>query len=92
MSLTDFQIADVTLRIPDLELITLELTNTPDVTLQISDPESISLESVSAPDVIVIAAGNVGPPGPQGKWVALTQSEYDAIGIPDPETLYVIIQ
>lgn len=72
MSLTEFQIADVTLRI--------------------DDPESVSLQSVTSPEVVVIAAGNVGPPGPQGKWRALTQSEYDAISVPDPDVLYVIIQ
>jgi hypothetical protein len=72
MSLTDFQIADVT------------------VTL--SDPSTIDTITVSSPDVLVITAGNIGPPGPAGKWEAMTQSEYDLLNPPDPDTLYVIIQ
>ncbi len=42
-------------------------------------------------NVLVVAASNVGPPGPQGQWVALTQAEYDALTPPDPETLYIIV-
>jgi hypothetical protein len=38
--------------------------------------------------------GPVGPSGPTGPpgetWVALTQIEYDALPIKDPETLYII--
>ena len=35
--------------------------------------------------------GPVGPPGPEGQWVQMTQAEYDALAVKDPETLYVII-
>jgi hypothetical protein len=53
---------------------------------------TVELEQDPPPGVIVIAAGNVGPPGPPGKWVSMTQSEFDALVTPDPDTLYVIIQ
>lgn len=72
MSLTEFQIAEVTLRI--------------------DTPSSVSLLSITDPEVVILAAGNVGPPGPTGKWEALTQNEYDLLTPPDPDTLYVIIQ
>lgn len=38
--------------------------------------------------------GSAGPPGPQGdpgEWTEVTQTEYDALNPPDPETLYVIV-
>lgn len=41
-------------------------------------------------------AGPAGPTGPAGAdgadavWVSLTQAEYDALGAPDPNTLYII--
>jgi hypothetical protein len=72
MSLTDYQIAEVSIRV--------------------NSPPSVDLLSVTGPDVILIAAGNVGPPGPPGTWEALTQAEYDALNPPNPDTLYVIIQ
>lgn len=46
------------------------------------------------PEVIVVSAANVGPPGPrgaEGKWVSMTQAEFNALFPKDPETLYVII-
>jgi hypothetical protein len=48
--------------------------------------------TVTKPDIKVVAAGNLGPRGPAGKWEALTQNEYDLLNPPDPDTLYVIIQ
>lgn len=64
-----------------------------EVTTVIVEAEKVvDVETYSSPGVIVVAAGNVGPPGPPGKWLALTQSEYDALTPPDPDTLYVIIQ
>jgi hypothetical protein len=72
MSLTDYQIAEVSIRV--------------------NSPPSVDLLSVTSPDVILIAAGNVGPPGPPGMWEALSQAEYDALNPPNPDTLYVIIQ
>ena len=35
--------------------------------------------------------GDPGPPGPQGQWESMTQEEFDAIPVKDPETLYVIM-
>lgn len=52
---------------------------------------SVDLTVVQQPGAVIVLAGNVGPPGPQGQWVSMTQAEYDAI-IPDPDVLYVIIQ
>lgn len=63
-----------------------------DVVITVMQPPPVQIQAVSAPSLMVIAAGNVGPPGPQGQWVALTQAEYDALSPPDPETLYVIIE
>ena len=52
----------------------------------------IDVEKYSSSGLLVVAAGNVGPPGPPGKWLSLTQAEYDALVTTDPDTLYVIIQ
>lgn len=58
---------------------------------------STELVVESFPDVIVLASGNMGPPGstgpmgPQGQWESLTQVEYDALDPPDPDILYVIV-
>ena len=35
--------------------------------------------------------GPPGPPGADAHWVSMTQSEYDALPVKDPETLYVIV-
>lgn len=62
------------------------------------DLPSTELIVESFPDVIVLASGNMGPPGstgpmgPQGQWVSLTQVEYDALDPPNPDTLYVIVE
>ena len=67
-----------------------------DIPVVVVEPNRVvELEQENPPEVIVIAAGNVGPPGPpgaDGQWLAMTQSEYDALSSPDPDTLYVIIQ
>lgn len=53
------------------------------------------LETMS--DVVILASGNMGPPGstgpmgPQGQWTSLTQAQYDALDPPNPDTLYVIV-
>lgn len=62
-----------------------------DVALQVNSPEALEVLSVSIPTINIVAT-NAGPPGPAGQWVAMTQSEYDAILTPDPDILYVIIQ
>lgn len=63
-----------------------------DILVSIDSPTTIQVETPTNPDVLVIAAGNVGPRGPDGKWEAMTQSEYDALSPPDPDILYIIIQ
>jgi hypothetical protein len=91
MSLTDLQI----------------VAQKDDVLVSVESPPPISLTKVTTPDLLVIAAGNVGPTGPpgatgpegpigpegpQGKWVSLTQAEYNALDPPDADTLYVIVE
>lgn len=63
-----------------------------DILVSVDSLQTIQVETPTNPDVLVIAAGNVGPRGPAGKWEAMTQSEYDALNPPDPDTLYIIIQ
>lgn len=63
-----------------------------DIVVTVQPPSSIPIRTPANPSIIVIAAGNVGPPGPSGKWEALTQNEYDLLTPPDPDTLYIIIQ
>lgn len=78
-----------------------------DILVTVVKPPTAQIQAVSIPGMQVIAAGNVGPPGPvgpvgpqgeigpigpQGQWESMTQAEYDALGTPDPDTLYVIIQ
>jgi hypothetical protein len=36
-------------------------------------------------------AGPPGPQGPQGQWDQMTQAEYDALVVKDPNVLYVIV-
>lgn len=54
--------------------------------------QNLLVETETTPDLLVVLAGNIGPPGPAGKWKAMTQSEYDLLNPPDPDTLYIIIQ
>jgi hypothetical protein len=35
--------------------------------------------------------GDTGAQGPEGRWVQLTQAQYDALNPPDPAVLYVIV-
>lgn len=63
-----------------------------EVLVTVEKSPSVVLQAPPTPGIAIIAAGNVGPPGPPGKWEALTQSEYDLLTPPDPNTLYVIIQ
>ena len=65
-----------------------------DVALRVNPPESVDLLEVTIPTISTVAT-NTGPRGPKGdsgEWIALTQSEYDALNPPDPDVLYVIIQ
>lgn len=71
----------------DLEITTLK----EDVLIIVQKPPTVTIEALTVPDVTVLAAGNVGPPGPPGKWVAMTQAEYNALSPKDPTTLYVIV-
>lgn len=56
-------------------------------------PQPPTLVGVTLEQAItVVQVGNVGgPKGDPGKWVSMTQAQYDAIPVKDPETLYVII-
>jgi len=63
-----------------------------DISVTIEPLKATIIETPITPDVLIVAAGNVGPPGPAGKWKALTQDEYDLLSPPDPDILYVIIQ
>lgn len=100
MSLIDYKIIDVALRVNSHDSIDLFLTTTPlgsqivDVALMANPPDSIELLDVTTPTVGIVAmnSGPRGPKGDSGEWVALTQSEYDALNPPDPDVLYVIIQ
>jgi len=78
-----------------MSLIDLQIVaENDDILVTVVPLPTVDLVAVTTPDVLVLAAGNVGPPGPpgpQGQWVSMTQAEYDAIPIPDPDTLYVII-
>ena len=63
-----------------------------DVSITVEPLPLVNVKVETIPNYQVILAGNIGPPGPPGKWEALTQSEYDLLTPPDPDTLYVIIQ
>ena len=63
-----------------------------DILVTVEPLKSATIETPKTPDLLIVAAGNIGPPGPAGKWEALTQSEYDLLNPRDPDTLYVIIQ
>lgn len=76
---------------PESDII-ITVDKTKEVVVSVEPSKMRSIQMSTTPDVIVIAAGNVGPPGPEGKWEALTQNEYDLLNPPDPDTLYVIIQ
>lgn len=69
-----------------------------EISITVSDEiPSTELTVQSFPDVIVLASGNMGPPGstgpmgPQGQWFSLTQAQYDALDPADPDVLYVIV-
>lgn len=54
--------------------------------------EVISVEVVNPADPILIDVADVGVAGPPGNgWVQMTQAEYDALPVKDPDTMYVII-
>lgn len=56
----------------------------------VSRTQLIIVEPTSSA-VSVINAGPSGPSTPGGEWIAMTQAEYDALGVYDPYVLYVII-
>lgn len=75
---------------PELDIIVT--AEKKEILVTIEPPKSVSVETPITPDMIIVAAGNIGPPGPAGQWEALTQNEYDLLQPPNPDTLYVIIQ
>jgi len=59
------------------------------------DDVVVAIEELPTNDVNMMLIGSVGPPGPPGsagQWVSLTQAEYDALLVIDPEVLYVIVE
>lgn len=59
---------------------------------------TVSIEPVATVEVVVapptiyaVASAAVGPVGPPGLWTQMTQAQYDALPMKDPQTLYVII-
>lgn len=63
-----------------------------DIFVTVMTPPPVELQTATVPGTQVIVAGNLGPPGPPGQWVSMTQAEYDALDPRDPETLYVIVE
>ena len=63
-----------------------------DILVTVQKPPPVTMQVASVTGLQVIAAGNVGPPGPPGQWVSMTQAEYDALASPNPDTLYVIVE
>lgn len=94
MSLTESQIIDVALRVNSHDAILLADSPIVDVAIMVNPPRSMDLLEVTAPTIHIVAtnSGPRGPKGDSGEWMALTQSEYDALNPPDPDVLYVIIQ
>lgn len=76
---------------PESDII-ITVDKTKEVLISVEPSKSKTIQTSTTPDLLVVAAGNIGPPGPAGKWEALTQNEYDLLTPPDPDTLYVIIQ
>jgi hypothetical protein len=76
---------------------------TDDITITVEPAEIGVLVAASALELPVIFAANAGPagapgpPGAQGEpgqdatWTSMTQAEYDALAVKDPQTLYLII-
>lgn len=55
-------------------------------------PSDVTVEVISSSSSVVEVPGpGMGPPGPPGQWMQMTQAAYDALPVKDPNTLYVII-
>lgn len=93
MSLIDSQIIDVALKVNPPESVELFETIR-DVSLMMNSAYSVDLLGLTTQNVNIVSmnTGPRGPKGDSGQWVALTQSEYDALNPPDPDILYIIIQ
>lgn len=60
-------------------------------TITIPDETVLITAPVDQPIVIDAGKGSPGPPGQDAFWVQMTQAQYDALAIKDPNTLYVIV-
>ena len=85
---------DVIIEVEEIPEITLDTKSSPDIVILASGnvgptgPPS----TVPGPQGPPGPEGPIGPEGPQGKWVAMTQAEYDALSPKDLGTLYVIVE
>ena len=64
------------------------------LTFEDGEAQNIEVTHVATPEIVVVGSGTMGPQGPQGpegQWVSMTQAEYDALTVHDPNTLYVIV-
>jgi hypothetical protein len=61
--------------------------------MTIASPIDVSVTSKTTLPISVSAnaQGPPGPAGPPGIWTRMTQAEYDALPIKDPDTLYIIV-
>ena len=60
---------------------TIEVSTTPQPIIEVVRQETPVVE-------VIIAEG---PQGPPGQWIQMTQAQYNALPIKDPNTLYIII-
>lgn len=70
--------------------ITIQVDLEPEILVTVQQADPIDTQ-VQGPVVPIIAAANVGPQGPPGQWTKMTQAEFDALPVKDPDTLYVIV-
>lgn len=62
----------------------------PDV-ISVVTPVTRVVEVLTEPRPVIEVVMATGPQGPEGKWVQMTQAQYNALNPKDPNTLYVIV-